>query len=274
MSKQFRTESAQIYVEELVTLYNSGFSYDKITEITKISKTHVARLLKNKVEIRNISLRQQKYAFNQNWLDSVDSEEKAYFLGFMYADGNNTITRNTVSISLQEADKCILDKFKLLLGMEHTLQYIPARLINKDQKIYTSQPMCKLAITNIYFSKRCEELGIIANKSLKLKFPEWLDKSLHHHFIRGYFDGDGCVHFNKANKSLLFYMLGTFEFLTDIAQILKYNCNINLNKITKIKNIYSLRYSGNKNSLKFFSWLYKDATIYLERKKEKFIKLN
>ena len=106
--------------------------------------------------------------------------------------------------------------------------------------------------------------------------PDWLLKHEYlHHFMRGYFDGDGCISkCSLVNKRKVvqksFNILGTFNFINAYKIILEKNCNINCNKICKKGNIYSISYSGNVIINNIYNFLYKDATIYLERKKYKF----
>lgn len=114
--------------------------------------------------------------------------------------------------------------------------------------------------------------GCTPNKSLTLKFPDesiFADKSLIRHFIRGYFDGDGCItrHIGKNTVSLVTNILGTYNFLNSLEQ----QCNFPANSIIKRKDkrhsdpIYSLNFSKSQ-SLQFIHFIYDDANIYLDRK--------
>lgn len=94
--------------------------------------------------------------------------------------------------------------------------------------------------------------------------------------MRGYFDGDGSISncglgINRKIIQKSFKILGTELFISQYKELLKSNCNLNDNKILKIKNIYSLSYSGNNAVKRIYDFLYKDATIYLDRKRDKFI---
>src|SRR5690606_14362207 len=65
----------------------------------------------------------RKYKINQNFFDNIDTEEKAYFLGLLCADGCNHINNTKVSLFLKESDKEILEKFKNMLQPEKPLNY-------------------------------------------------------------------------------------------------------------------------------------------------------
>jgi len=129
----------------------------------------------------------------------------------------------------------------------------------------------------VRLSQRLFELGCGKNKTFKIEFPIWLDESLYNHFIRGVFDGDGSISFLIRDNSPEFNITGTEELLAYIQNILMKECNLNKTKLTKKKNsktnIVALRYSGTVNLIKIRRWLYKDATIYLERKYNKFMKV-
>jgi hypothetical protein len=111
-------------------------------------------------------------------------------------------------------------------------------------------------------------LGCKPRKSLELKFPEINDVLLPH-FVRGYFDGDGCasVH-NKKQKTpqLRLSFIGTEDFLSKLQGVIGTNCKLvptGNNKIVK-----SLGISGNTQTKRITDWMYKDATIFLERKRK------
>ena len=53
--------------------------------------------------------------FDEHSFDVIDTEEKAYWLGFLYADGNVSNTKNEVGITLQSSDIKHLYKFKTFL---------------------------------------------------------------------------------------------------------------------------------------------------------------
>lgn len=71
----------------------------------------------------------KKYTFNKNYFEKIDSEDKAYFLGLLYADGCNSTsaTQNHASIvlNLQEGDKEILEKFMKYINSNKPLLYRP-----------------------------------------------------------------------------------------------------------------------------------------------------
>ena len=133
----------------------------------------------------------------------------------------------------------------------------------------------RLVITSRNISKKLEELGCIKAKTFKIEFPYLIDKSLYSHFIRGYFDGDGCISLYRKTDCE-FSITGTRPLLEEIQKILISMCGLNITKFNqkrKDSEICTLRYCGRKNMLKIFTFMYKDSTIFLDRKYKKFLEV-
>ena len=209
-------------------------------------------------------------SFDNTVFDSIDTEEKAYWLGFLYADGAISFNKsNHCELSLQLLDAKHLYKFKQFLKCSLNVKY--------DFKIIR----CRITVSNKYFHNRLCELGCVPRKSLILKFPNkniFKSEDLIKHFIRGYFDGDGCLSHTFCNKrknsiTVSSSLIGTFEFLSVVKEYLLSASIIcsNLFKDPKYKhNTYSFHLSK-QNSVKFLNLIYSTATIYLDRKYELYL---
>jgi intein/homing endonuclease len=217
----------------------------------------------------------RKYSLNEQYFDNIDCEEKAYFWGILYADGNNSIKKTEIKLNLQEDDHEILIKLNNLLQPTKPILYKPTNRINCKSQY-------ALIINSKIISYRLNELGIVPNKTFKVEYPTWLNNDLNRHFIRGYFDGDGCVTFNKINKQLCISFTGTENMMLGIQRILMDQLDFYKTKLSnrypeRNNNIRSLMYFGNGNSRKFYNYLYNNSKIYMARKKNKFnkhLKLN
>jgi len=211
----------------------------------------------------------RKFMLNENFFDIIDCEEKAYFLGFLYADGTNSTKKTEISLRLNgDEDSYILYELKDLLKT------------NKPISTYQGKGGRKLTyrmtINSKYMSYRLNDIGVIPNKTFKLKFPNWLNENLYSHFIRGYFDGDGGVQYYYKN-GLSVDFTGTENMILSIQDILIENCKLNKTKLRirhpeRNNNIRSLNYCGNGNTKKIYDYIYNDASLYLKRKKNKFEK--
>ena len=208
------------------------------------------------------------------FFDKIDNQDKAYILGFLYADGCNYKPKQTVSMSLQEEDFDILEKIRVCMGNEHPLEYIDYS--NKHDFGYTYKNQYRMLIFSKHMCDSLDNIGMTPNKSLTLEFP-MIDKELYRHFIRGYFDGDGSVYqsfVNENNKPVTLTITSTLLFLEKIKQIISDELGIyagiydasNHNGITKV-----LSMSTEASNI-FLDWLYLDANLYMQRKYDRYIK--
>jgi len=247
--------------KEITDLYNLGESAKKIADRLSSNTSTIGKILnRNNTTMRDVSHSKQIYKINEFYFDTIDTEDRAYFLGFLYADGTNSSSKTTVRLGLKESDVCILNEFSKCLNYGKPLYYSKKKY--KDGT-YKGEPIYTLSITNKHISQQLYKLGVVDRKTFILEFPKWLAPSLYSHFIRGYFDGDGSI-------SGIFSLAGTKNLLMRIQEILMENCALEETKISPIGKIYILSYGGSKQLSRIREFLYKDATIFLERKKVKF----
>lgn len=211
----------------------------------------------------------RKRFFNEQYFKNIDTEEKAYWLGFLYADGSvntsdKTCTKpNRLTINLSSKDRIILEKFAKSIESNLEIEdYIP------NGQTYSQNPMSRLCVNSTEFCSYLIEHGCIPNKTFILKMPQ-LSNDLMRHFIRGFFDGDGCFESGKH-----FMITKTESILNDMNNIISAILNIEHGKIYYYKNkdsrICDLKFFKQDSVKKIYHWLYDDSTIYLERKKDKF----
>ena len=124
------------------------------------------------------------YSVNEDYFNKIDSEDKAYFLGLLYADGYNYTAGKNKHFSLSLVDTDVLILFKKAINSKHSIYKI--KLQNER---YTQQ--YRLQINSKKLCERLTQLGCIQNKGKVLTFPsnDNLPQELIPHFIRGYFDG-------------------------------------------------------------------------------------
>lgn len=260
------------YKELIINLYlNENKDIVSIgKEIGFNSATIYKSLKKWKVKIKDASEVRQIFNINQDYFSNIDTEGKAYFLGLLYADGCMVSNRYAFTISLQEKDKFILEDFKKELNYSGNLKFINYKI---KKESYSNQYNLRISNKKLYTD--LIKLGLIPKKSLILNFPtkEQVPEYLIHHFIRGYFDGDGSVSISPNGQRFI-SMLGTFEFLTEVKNIFE-NLKLirNKNKLRRPKqyqnNTYIYKVGGNRQILPLIEFLYKDSTYFLKRKKEK-----
>lgn len=213
------------------------------------------------------------YYRNSHYFDNIDTPNKAYILGLIYADGCNDVKRHHLTISLQERDKLILESIKKELEYEGPLLFNPIHERNsKRMNVYS------LSIADVQISEQLNEKGVFQAKSLILKFPDCVPNELLRHFVRGYFDGDGCVYTSSDCYGNIYYrteVVGTYDFCCKLSGILKsFGCNNSFKHIKgKHENTYRLRTSANRSTYKFLHWMYDSADLKLNRKNKKYLDL-
>lgn len=187
------------------------------------------------------------------------SSEMAYILGYLYADGY--MDRDKYRIRLASKDKQILEDIKGKLNYSGELKSCS----NKQGE------WLELHIQNKQIYSDLRKLGIYPNKSLTMRFPE-IPKEVLPHFIRGYFDGDGCIYEVKRKRPTpgleTDFATGSKEFAKSLLEI--------LNKIypkfrlyNKRANYYCIR-GANYASYALYEYMYKDNPICLQSKYDKF----
>ena len=257
---------------QLFEMYETGnYSGNQLTKYFPISQVAINNLLRrNGYAAKSASELKRKYPIVEDFFDKINTEEKAYILGLLYADGCNQTDRNSVSLGLKETDKEILDKIAALIQPTKPLQYINMSSQRNKEGFENSKNQYRLVIANKRISERLVELGCGKAKTHNLTFPteEQVPSCLIRHFVRGYFDGDGSVSNGKTAKV---DVVGTISFLLPLQDIIFKELSLNrtvLNQRYKERDneIRSLQIGGNNQCIKFRYWLYKDATIYLERK--------
>ena len=188
----------------------------------------------------------EKYTLNKDYFKSIDTENKAYWLGYLWADG--CITKYSIILELQVADKDHLELFlKEIYGDIHP------ELKEKDGCV----------VANISCMEMVDDLKNLgfSIKDKRIVIPR-MSKELHRHFIRGYYDGDGD--FN--NKDKYFRIAGRFDFLENLVKIFPQRMMDHRFEIHK--NFKSARIVFRSSTRSFIAnYFYNNSTIYLERKR-------
>lgn len=235
---------------------------DSITKIANrnfISRGRLAKFIK--LSGTNVINKQNIVRFDDTIFDIIDTESKAYWLGFIYADGNiSKAPRNVLEISLQSGDKGHLDKF-----YEFT----------KSSKTVTVDSFrCRAMLGSKHLKESLIYHGCVPNKSEIITFPNTVPKELIRHFIRGYFDGDGYLGIGKRRESNRQFpkisILGTWDMLVNIRKVSPLDPTTyrkaNPDGSSKIFEISADSFK----CIPFLDYIYKDCNIFLDRKYEKY----
>lgn len=263
--------------QQLVELYQDGKNTYEIGEQLDVHSCTVQRWLdKLSIEKRTLSEALRTYSIDETYFDEIDTEDKAYFLGWMYSDGCNSTydnkgkNRYNIVVQLQKRDREILDAFLSYMKSTAPLAYVAPREEN-EQGYY------RMSIYNKRMSQMLEKHGVTANKTFNVTYPTWLSEELQHHFVRGVFDGDGSISLTYKRDGrwggASVVIIGTEDLCHNIRQKLHNELHITPNIVdthNTDKRIRTLTIGKQLEVLEFGEWLYKDATMWLSRKREKF----
>lgn len=267
----------------IVQEYSNGAKIPALSIKHKVCIATISKIIRSQRPLRKIGEDTRKYPIQHNFFDKIDTEAKAYFLGFLFADGYND-EKYYVTLGLQSRDQDII---KCLLSHLYPrevpkLFFEPRSIANKRHKDISRYTICSSVL-----AKTLKKHGMIKRKSLCLKPPICVPKKLLRHFLRGYFDGDGSVwvakphlYFRKKTKVLVQYkptiacnIVGTLDVLSYFRNYLAHKLHIPMeNKITLCGNIYKLTMQTQVVVEKIYHLMYDDATIFLPRKKAIFNK--
>jgi len=269
------------YHRQILRMYDEGFSVKKIAEqvgysrwsLYGVFKRYGVKLqgrrepssfkgkhhteeakLKNKLAHLGSVPANRFHTLNEDYFKEIDTKEKAYWLGFIAADGCVTNKRGW-HFSWGLKDKEVLEQFLLDIQASHKVRSL------KPGYFYIS-------FANQRFIKNLTSHGIVPNKTFELKFPDSLDACLLPHFIRGYWDGDGYIGLSRNMKDLQISVVGTHDFISKLAQHLYESCNLRSNSFYHTKDHLCSFARTHRQAVKVCNYLYAEPVRFLRRKKE------
>lgn len=263
--------TTNIPYEEIIKLnQEKGIPIPELAKLYNINQTYIYGYLhRRKISSNKMIQDRRKNKPIDTFLNVIDTEEKAYFLGLMMSDGyiNESNTRGYIykkfGIFIKDSDKEVIEKICSVIGIKPSYR--------KNTK------MVGFNVSSIQIISKLNELGISKNKTYKeLSVPK-IDKNLVKHFIRGYFDGDGSISIRSARPNQVqVYICGICKsFLEEVSEILNEE-NISSKLYTEVRNkenrkdMFTLRITTHKDRILFFDYLYKDSTIKIDRKYSKY----
>ena len=243
---------------EVLEKYTILKNIHKVAEHFNMSISPIKKILKlNGVDVKN-----RRYEVNHNYFDIIDTEEKAYWLGFLYADGyiRERKSGNSLEMKLSIKDKHHLELFRKSIGSNHNI--VDGFNNVKYKGRVSSSHMSSLAMYSSKLVESIKSQGFHSRKTFTIERPNISDELIHH-FIRGYFDGDGTFRFIEKKRSGTGISCASENFREFIINELSNN-NIHINYYGGINLLIQNKVDNNK----FYNYIYNNATIYLNRKKE------
>ena len=275
---------SQTFTKEIYDAYiNGNIKSSDLPVILGVNRYTIEIYMKqNGLKFRREIL---KETINELFFDCIDTEEKAYMLGYYFADGTCSVKAGRITMSQTESDKYIIELFKKL--SPYTKITEAKECVNKKTG-YISKPMLSISINSKHMVETLESYGIGSNKTYDSKTNfSFIPENLMIHFIRGYFDGDGTVCVTNGKKKIANKNgeIKEYNYSNYTWQIVCHNKE----PLDAIKNFFEIKYGVYSNIIQekrgnnylllinrkneFFKLreiLYKDAAYFLQRKKDKY----
>lgn len=260
LSNEVKLKIINTYTSKIMTISECAkqLGLSNPTVIKVLNEFNIKRYSKNKI---------YSPLLNEDYFEQIDDEHKAYWLGFLITDGNIFIPTNnkqkekTVSISQKNNRSYILEQFKKDVGS--------STVITQD-----GRGTGTLFIRSTKMANDLSQYGIESNKTLSTYLPS-INNCLESHLIRGILDGDGSItslmlKSGKHKHAISF--CGTHILMENIVNCISSNIEVSKPKVYDYsdKHLSEVKWQSIADCEAIGKWLYKDATVYLKDKKEKF----
>ena len=267
------TQEQKDYIQKR---YDEGVGSLTIAKELGITVSRVSGYIKRHMSPRDHKHAHIKATCNDNYFDVIDSEDKAYWLGFIMADGYISCHKQAskkLGISLSTQDINHLEKFKSYINFSGNIK----TYINTSGYKVGSQ-YSRLIVSSDHLCNALEKLGIVEHKTKIAQFPKQLQLpfcKFKKDFIRGYIDGDGSIAITTTSKTPAFKLgiVGTYDMLTNIRAFFVHNglhVPKNYYKRRPEHVVFQYDFGGNRQVYNALKLLYEDATVYLDRKYQRY----
>lgn len=262
--------------EKIKILYSKNHGAPYIAKELGLSISKVSYFISKYIGSRSCREAALKYNFNENYFENIDTEEKAYWLGFLLADGYITKTESSriIGLALSSVDYTHLEKLNKSLESNY-----PINTYEPSSSSYSKNNYSRVIYNSPKMYNDLLKYNFIEHKTNVLEPPniELLNGYIIP-FIRGYFDGNGSISLTdtRNRKSYSFKLVSTEKFLDFINNYFEEKLQISANKYYKRKDyqsVMSLEFGGNIQTQKILDLLYKNSTIYLDRKYKRYLDL-
>lgn len=241
----------------IVKMYLEGLSMEKIKDTIGIGVSVTKRVLRDwRISPRSCG-GVRPYNINSKTFDDLSLEESAYWFGFLFADAG--INRSNIYIALARKDKAHLYKFAKFMGCE-----------TRFKLGYSGKyPTASLGFSDRPLMDKLREMGLEPHRPNGTRVFLYIPDISLNHFLRGWFDGDGCIY---TKPQIAF--VGNVDFLNVVQEIfisqgIAKKVTIKAVRKTEKREWGNLVYRGRKRCLGITNYLYKDATIWLSRKRDR-----
>jgi len=253
----------ELDVKEMKRLRELGYTTKQAADYFGVSRNTIIRRGYCKLPYNNQCL--QTYKRDTSIFKNIDSYDKGYWLGLLLTDGCIKSNGELV-LELQERDKYLVERFRDFIGGN-----IPLRYREKD-----GSKTVILSSKSKAYLKDLKQWGIVPNKTYKEQNIPNINIEFMPDFIRGVFDGDGCISQRTRDKNKYnLFLTGRYRFIGLIQDYLFSNnlitFNTKLQFINNTKEFGRLNIYRQKDIYNLYKYMYNNKSkLCLTRKREKF----
>lgn len=245
------------HTTQILKRYSEGVGCYLLAKEFNTQESTILKILhENDVEIRG----PRQYFFDQDFFEKIDTQDKAYILGWCFSDGYNSDDDLSISIT----DREVLEHIKEKIGQDSPIEEI-------DRSDLGYKTIYRLRMSSVKMCQDLANLGCVRAKSLIVQFPapDKVPTELMSHFLRGMFDGNGTI--TKDNQGRWFVNICSSDDFCAIAKIFlneELNCYFGTTKCISVSKVQT----GTIDTIKaFLDYIYKDASFKLDRKYQKYL---
>lgn len=233
--------------------YDSGEKPSVIAEGHRVAESTVRRVVRRLGGLtRSRSEANRRYDCDHHYFDAIDTEAKAYWLGFLMADG--CVTSGYVKLGLARKDSDHVGAFTAAVRAGN-----PVRLVGQGKF-----SRAEVAIRSDDMVAGLARLGVVPRKSMTAE-PPGLPEALVRHFWRGAFDGDGCIHHNEARRVWSASFVGSRAMVEAFASFARAVSGSTARAAPR-GNVWCFQLGGRGTITRTLAALYDNASVFLHRK--------
>lgn len=250
-----RWNMSQEHIEEILSKYQSGVSICVLSQNTgHCMETIKHILLSNGITLRSRMEIITKYHPNHSAFNTINTEEAAYWLGFIASDG--CIMGNQIHIALSADDTTHLEKFARWFSPGYPIRTYRTKQGYNQSRFYATSDEATSALA---------KYGIVPRKTWSFSHIPAIDNGLIRHFLRGYLDGDGWITRDKENVYKAGFCSMSRVFLSEVQDWLNLTLSLKEAVIVPSGSVWVYPKAG-KQAIAILHHLYSNATVYLDRK--------
>lgn len=256
----------QEQILDIIDLYtNKGMTMNFIKDKYGTKAETISKILRdNNIEIKRTGCIKNRL-LKEDYFDTIDTEAKAYLLGFITADGS-------VHYRKRKSDKGIL-RLEIQIRDIEIINLLKQELNSGSKITYSKRDKKETVILSISSDKIVKSLakyGVVPNKTYSLDsiYKDFNNKELLRHYLRGLIDGDGCITSIKNGQQWLLYFCTyskamALDFKDTTNKLVGLSSN---NKVYDCKTSYRAAWNKREDVYKICKFLYTDCNYYLTRK--------